>query len=340
MPTARRPTMRDVAERAGVSFKTVSRVVNGEAGVSPELTARVEQAVADLDYRPDHRARLLRSAGAGAGTIGFVLVDVANPFSGNLLRGIEEIATERNSLVLAGSSEGSPERVHQLIEAFVGRRVDGLIVVSSEAGSGPLRSELERGTPVVFLDLEPDVEGIDLVRSDHYRGAVIAVEHLIAHGHTDIAYFGDDPGIFSGGLRLEGYRDAMSAAGLTAPEDRIVTGTHSVEVWFDIVRSHLNTNGPPSAMFTAQNYVTLGAVQALHDADLQHRVALVGFDEVELGAVVDPAITVIPQHPRQLGRRAAEVLFDRIGGRNGPPIRDVLSFPLVPRGSGEVAPSP
>jgi LacI family transcriptional regulator, galactose operon repressor len=338
-----RPTMRDVAGRAGVSFKTVSRVVNGEGGVSDVLVARVEQAIAVLGYRPDDRARHLRQTASRTGAIGFILVDVANPFFSSILRGIEEVARKHRYLVLAGSTDGLREREDQLVEAFVARRVDGLIVVPSGPGVGPLQAELERGTPVVFLDLELEGLAVDLVRSDHSVGALLATRHLLAHGHRDIAFFGDDPTIFSAGLRLQGYREAMSQAGLEVDEGRIVHGRYTSDVWRCIIRDYLveagrTGLGRPTALFTAQNIITVGATQALHDLELHEAIAQIGFDDIELADVVQPGISVVPQHPRDLGRRAAERLFARIEGLDEPPTQQVIGAAVVERGSGEIPP--
>jgi LacI family transcriptional regulator len=330
--------LRDVAAAAGVSIKTASRVVNGEPLVSPELVARVNEAVEALGYRPDQRARLLRSAGSRPVTIGFVLVDVANPFFSTILRGIEEVATHRDCLVLAGSTEGSAERQHQLVEAFVERRVDGLIVVDSSPDGGPIGSEIRRGTPVVFIDLEPGLEAVDLVRSDHYAGARSATEHLLGHGHTDIAYLGDDPRIFSARQRLAGFSDAVASAGIDVAPRRILTGSRTEDEWHEAALTYFGTRPRPTAVLSAQNYVTLGTVRALHDLGLHRSVAQVGFDDVELADVVDPGITVLPQRPRILGRRAAEILFARIGGDRGPARREIIRSPLIVRGSGEIRP--
>jgi LacI family transcriptional regulator len=332
--------MRDVADRAGVSFKTVSRVVNGEGGVSPDLVDRVESAVEALGYRPDDRARHLRQGGTTTGAIGFILVDVANPFFSSILRGIEEVARSRDYLVLAGSTDGLDEREHQLVEAFIARRVDGLIVVPSGPSVGALKTEIERGTPVVFLDLEPDDLTVDLVRSDHRGGAVIATQHLLAHGHTDIAFIGDDPTIFSAGARLDGYLEAMTAAGHRPPARRIITGRHSSETWRTVIADHLRRPAPPTAIFTAQNFITVGAAHALHDLGQHHTVAHIGFDDIELGDIVDPPISVVPQQPLELGRRAAERIFRRIDGDRGAPTRDILTSPVIARGSGEIRPGP
>lgn len=334
----RRPTMRDVAERAGVSFKTVSRVVNREGRVSIDLVDRVERAIGVLGYRPDDRARRLRQGGSRTGAIGFVLVDVANPFFSSIFRGIEEVAREHVSLVLAGSSDGLQERENQLVEAFVARRVDGLIAATPGSGAGPLQTEIERGTPVVYIDLEPELLVVDLVRADHRGGALLATQHLQAHGHRDIAFFGDDHTVSSARLRRLGYREAMSRYWSEIDDARVVHGHHSSDVWRGIIRQYLSQPDPPTALFTAQNLITIGATQALHDLELHERIALVGFDDIELADAVRPGISVVPQDPLELGRRAAARLFARIDGLDGPPTRHVISNPVVARGSGEIPP--
>lgn len=330
--------MRDVAAGAGVSFKTVSRVVNNEGGVRSELVQRVERAIADLGYHPDDRARRLRQRGVHTGTIGFVLVDVANPFFSSILRGIEEVATQQSYLVLAGSTDGLAEREDQLVEAFVARRLEGLIVVSSRLGDGPLGSEIRRGTPVVFVDLEPEDVAVDLVRSDHRGGAAAATEHLRSHGHRDIAFFGDDASVTSAEQRRQGYLDVMGRAGFDVPAHRVVQERHTSDDWRAIISEYLGQPDPPTALFTAQNFITIGAVRALHDLGLHETIAQVGFDDVDLADVTRPGISVVPQDPRGLGRRAAERLFARVQGLDAPVIRDIVGVAVVERGSGEIPP--
>ncbi len=336
--TNRRPTLRDVASRAGVSFKTVSRVVNGEAGVSEDLATRVSEAVRALGYRPDDRARHLRRSGSRSGAIGFAMVDVANPFFSSILRGLEEVAREHDCLVLSGSSDGDAARQNQLIETFIARRVGGLVVVPSGDQLGPIASEIVHGTPVVFLDCEPGEHQSDLVRSDHRGGAVEITRHLIAHGHRDIAFLGDDVRVFSARLRLEGFRAAMAEAGLVVGSDRVLTAQRTPGEWRVVVRSWLEAlEVAPSALVTAQNFVTIGAMQALHDLGIQQRTAMIGFDDIDLGDVVEPGISVVPQRPLDLGRRAGELLFRRLDGSTEPPVRHIEHDPIIERGSGEIA---
>ncbi len=328
--------MRDVARESGASLKTVSRVVNGSGGVSPDLSARVEAAVARLGYRPDDRARRLRQSAADTGTIGFVLIGIANPFFSALQRGIEEVVGAHDCLVLTGHALPGIEE-YRLIESLVDRRVDGFIVVSASRDLGPLRAELDHGTPLVLLDHEMSTDvPIDVVRSDHHGGAKAATEHLINRGHTKIAYLGDDPHLFSGGHRRDGFRDAMAAAGLEVRPEWCRAESHTVDEWRQIALEVFGADSRPSAVFTAQNLVTTGAVNALHSLGLQHDVAMVGFDDLDLADVIDPSITVIPQQPEELGRRAAEILFERISGSEDPPFRDIVAHAILERGSGEI----
>lgn len=330
--------MRDVAEAAGVSFKTVSRVVNDEGGVSDDLADRVQLAVEQLGYRPDERARRLRQGSTKTGAIGFVIVDVSNPFFSAVLRGIEEVASREDYIVMSGSTDGDKDRENKLIDAFVARRVDGLIVVPQGSSDGTLNNEVERGTPVVFVDLEPAELTGDLVRSDHLRGSFTATEHLLAHGHRDIAFFGDQPNISSSRLRRSGYEQALQAAGIEVDENRIVQDRLRPDEWRTLIRTYLERPNPPTAIFSAQNFVSIGCTQALHDLDLHNAIAQVGFDDIELGDVVTPAITTVPQQPLDLGRRAAETLFDRIAGATGPPTKEIIASAIIERGSGEIRP--
>jgi LacI family transcriptional regulator len=333
----RRPTMRDVARRAGVSFKTVSRVVNAEPAVSPAVVARVEEAIGELGYRRDDRARRLRQAGTHTGVIGFVLADVSNPFFSAILRGIEEVASAGDFVVVAGSTDGDPERQARVLDAFISRRVDGLVVVPAGGADAELHAEVQRRLPIVFMDLEPAFDGVDLVRSDHRGGARLAVEHLIAHGHHDIAFFGDDPRMFSAAERDAGYTEALAAAGIDVQPRRVVHDHLPVSGWRERLREYLAAERP-TALFTAQNFVTAGAVRALHELGLEEEIALVGFDDIDFADLVRPAISVVPQQPLELGRRAGELLLRRISGTVSPPERVVLTSAVVARGSGELRP--
>ena len=341
MPTSfrRRPTLRDVALAAGVSIKTVSRVVNDEKGVSADLVERVDKAIASLRYLPDERARNLRRFESKPSSIGFALRDVSNPFFSAILRGLEDTARAHGCLVLSGSSDDDPRREQQLIETFLQRRVGGVVVVPCGDDIGPLGSDVFRDIPLVFVDCEPALHHNDVVRTDHFGGARAMTRLLLEHGHCRIGFFGDDPGIFSARLRFDGFALGLEEQGLCVPLEYVVRGSRSPVEWYETMIEVFRASDAPTAILTAQNFVTMGAVRALHELGLQNRIALVGFDDVELSDVVRPGISVLAQQPRELGRRAGELLFRRLAGFTEPPVSVILEGTLIRRGSGEIRPA-
>ena len=191
---------------------------------------------------------------------------------------------------------------------------------------------------MVFVDLEPSGVAVDLLRTDHHGGAYLATKHLLRLGHRDIAFFGSPLDISSARLRLAGFRDAMAEVGLNVPDDRVFSGLHTPEQWKHIVTEFLGTERRPTAIFTAQNFITLGALQALHALGLRETIAQIGFDDVDLSEVVSPGVTVVPQFPLELGRSAAEMLFRRLDGVEHEPVRRILETRVIERGSGEIPP--
>lgn len=183
-----RPTMNDVARTAGVSLKTVSRVVNGEPSVAPDLAARVRAAVARLDYRPHLGASMLRRNDRRTRTIGVLLEDVSNPFSAAVHRAVEDEARVRGIHVLTGSLDEDPGRERELAAAFAQRQTDGLIIAPTGSDQSYLAG---LGMPIVFVDRTPAGLAGDTVTATNVAGTAGAVRHLIANGHRRIAYLGD-----------------------------------------------------------------------------------------------------------------------------------------------------
>ncbi|MCU7826570.1 LacI family transcriptional regulator [Kitasatospora sp. DSM 101779] len=343
--------MKDVAAAAGVGLKTVSRVVNKESGVSPAMAARVRAVIDELGFRRNDSARLLRTGSTAS--VGLVLEDIGDPFSSALSRGVEAVAREHGCLLLTGSSAEDADRERELALALCARRVDGLVVVPAGGDHEYLLPEAASGLAVVFLDRPGAGIEADAVLSDNAGGARAGTAHLIAHGHPRIGFIGDLPHIHTCAERLRGYREAMRAAGLPVDERWIATGPTDPATVGRAVRRLLtggpDGNGGPdptaaeraaepvTALFTANNRVTLAALQAL--AGLPARPALVGFDDLELAALLSPGLTVVAQDPEALGRTAARLLFDRLGHDTSPPRRVELPTRLIVRGSGEVPPA-
>jgi LacI family transcriptional regulator len=328
--------MKEVAAVAGVSLATVSRVVNGAPDVAPALAERVNDAIRMLGYRRDLTASMLRRADRASATIGLLLEDVANPFFSSLHRSVEDVARARGHLVFAGSSDEDPLRERELVESLVARGVDGVIIAPTSGDHGYLLRDREAGVAMVFVDRPPRYIDADAIVSDNHGGAARAVEHLVAGGHRRIAFVGDRPGlVYTAAERLRGYRRAMAQHGLEELVLPPVAGPQQARATI-----HALLTGPdrPTALFTAQNLVTIGAVLALRDAGLQHSIALVGFDDVTLADALEPPVTVVAQDSAELGRRAAEILFARLDGDDRPSERVVVPTPLIPRGSGEIPP--
>jgi LacI family transcriptional regulator len=334
----RRPTMVDVAALAGVGLKTVSRVVNAEPGVSPALEAKVRRAIEQLNYRRDANASMLRRLGGKTQTIGLVLEDVSNPFSSALHRAIEDAARERGVLVFAGSCDEDPRRERELIGSFRDRRVDGLIVVPASHDHGYLYEERRSGTALIFVDRPAVHLDADSVVSDNHGGARAATEHLVQHGHRRIAFLGDLLSISTAQERLEGYLQTLARARIARDDQLIRTELRDPDAAAAAIDEMLALSDPPTALFTGQNLLTIGGVHALRNAGLQRSVALIGFDDIPMADMVDPAISVVAQDAQALGRAAADLLFRRLDGDRSPAVQHVEPVTLVRRGSGEIAP--
>jgi LacI family transcriptional regulator len=328
-----RPTMNDVARAAGVSLKTVSRVVNGETTVAPDLAARVHAAVESLNYRPHIGASMLRRNDRRTRTIGVLLEDVGNPFSSALHRAIEDESRAHGVQVLTGSLDEDPQRERELAAAFAQRHADGLII----APAGPDQSHLGSlpDMPVVFVDRPGTGFVGDSVLATNVSGSQDAVRHLLAHGHRRIAYLGDHFRVPTARERHRGYLAALTAAGLSPFAERKLRHSSYAE---SATLALFDRPEPPTALFTSQNLVTIGASRALRTLGLESSVAMVGFDDFPLADMLRPGITVVAQDVELMGRTSARALFDRIGGAVGPAREFWIPTRLIRRGSGEIPP--
>lgn len=330
-------TMRDVAALAGVGIKTVSRVINGEAGVSDHTALRVRRAVEQLGYRHNLTASNLRR-GQRTASVGVLLQDVGNSFSAGLLRAVEDHARMRDVVVLSASLDEEEERERHLVRDFVSRRVDGLLLMPASHDQTYLQTDLRAGVAVVLVDRPPNGLDVDHVVVDNRGGTREAVEHLLERGHRRIAYIGDLSTISTARERLAGYRETLAAHGIEVDPLLVHGDIRSAEQARGLVHRLLTAHDPPTALFTARNVLTIGAVQALRDRGSSRRVALVGFDDFPMSDLLDPAVTVVRQNVERIGRTAAELLFARMDGSDAPVRQIVLPAQLMPRGSSAFGP--
>ena len=330
---AGRPTMKDVARAAGVSLMTVSRVVAGESGVAPATAARVESAIRALGYQRNDLARNLRRKAQDSRTIGLVVDDLANPFFSALARSVEDEAYRRGFLVLVGSTNDDPRRERDVVSAFCSRQVDGLVLVPTGGNRGFFRAQMARGVKVVCVDRPAVGLEVDSVTVDNRAAAERAVRFLLDKGHRRIAYLGDRSEIWTQRERYTGYLDALASAGLEADPELVRHGLRAPHEAAAAIGDLVGISEPPTALFSGNDLVTLGAV----DAGATSRFALIGFDDFLLADKLDPPVSVVSQDPAALGRTAAQMLFGRIDGDTCSPRSVVLMTRFIERGSSAAA---
>jgi len=332
-----RPTMRDVAEEAGVSLKTVSRVINAEPGVADGTSSRVVAAIAALGFQRNDLARSLRH-GRSSATLGLIIEDVTNPFYSAVAEAVEKAARARGYLLITGSCEEDPELERELVTSLLRRRVDAMLIVPAGQDHSYLVPELSAGTPVVFLDRPPSRLAADCVLADDREGARAGVEHLIAHGHRRIACLSDAEAVYTARERRSGYREALEQAGIAADPDLAPHGQSDAAAAEAAARRLLSLpeDRRPTALFCANNRNTIGALRALRDR--AGEIGLVGFDDFELADLLPTPVTVVRSDPSRLGDAAASLAFARLDGDERTAQRVIVPTELVRRGSGEIAP--
>jgi LacI family transcriptional regulator len=266
-----------------------------------------------------------------------VIEDVAEPFQSVLTRAVEEVTYGRGSLLFTASSTGSAVRERSVVLAFCARRVDGLIVIPEPHSHGYLHPELDAGIRAVFIDRPPQDIDTDVVLADNAGGARAGVDHLLRHGHRRIGYLGDRPELFTATERLRGFREGLEAAGVPF-DDALVCMAAPDRDWIaETLARMLAGPDPATAVMTGNSLLSLGVLRALGDAP--RRPALLGFDDFELADIISPGLTVVAQDPASMGRTAADLLFRRLAGEDGPPQTIQLRTTLIPRGSAEAAPA-
>jgi len=323
--------MRDVADSANVSLKTVSRVVNGEPGVRQELVGRVETAIDQLGFRRNEIASSLRRGRAGA--VGLVIEDLANPFYSAIAHAVEQYAHERGHALLIGSCEEDPARERALVLRML-RSIDALLIVPAGDDHRYLMPEQQAGTPMVFIDRPPRGIDADSVLADNEGGARRGAAHLIAHGHRRIGFLGESADRYTAAQRRAGYRAALEDAGIGYDDALVGVSAGDPE---GAARALLAGPARPTALFCADNRHTVGALRAVRAAT--EPVALLGFDDFELAELLPVPVSVVRFDVMALGAAAARLAYGRVDGERGLPARAVVPCELVARGSGELAPA-
>lgn len=328
------PTITDVARKAGVSTSTVSHVINETRYVSDEVKQRVRTAMKDLHYQPNVIARSLRTRETQ--TVGVVVSDITNPFFTSIVRAIEDEVLKQGYNIILCDTDEKPEREQVYLRLLMGRRVDGLIVAPSSGNADLLQLAIESGYPTVLLDRSIPGLDADVVLSDNEGGAFDAVSYLIGIGHRRIGIIAGRLEVSTGADRMAGYVRAIKAHGIPVDESLIEVAQFKREIAYEKTREMLARSEPPTALFVCNNAMTAGAMAAIKAAGkkVPKDISVVGFDDSEWAALMDPPLTVVAQPIVELGTRAAQLLMRRIsGGRVKTPRAIVLKPELIVRGS-------
>lgn len=327
-------TMQDVATRAGVSAKTVSRVFNDDPHVTEETRERVQAVMRELRYVPNMLARTFREGRSAV--IGIAVPDVADPFFAAVTKGIELAARKEDMAIVVTSLGDNPGLERSIIESTVRRQIDGLIIAPISANQAYL-SRWQDNFPIVFIDRAPVGLNADYFVEDDFGGAFEATQHLIGHGHHRIAIVGDSTEVPTTKLRLEGYRAALASAAIVHDKGLEVLGSPNADAAAQVCRSLLELPDPPTAIFSSNARFSTGvfpALQAMNRTD----IALISFGDFPMADVLQPSVSVIDQDPRHVGRLAAERILARIATPNKRFRRkNVLPVGLVERQSCQPA---
>ena len=320
---ARRPsTLADVARLAGVVPMTASRAINGTGYVSEDVRKKVMQAAKALKYRPNVLARSLK--GLSTHAVGIMLPDIANPFSAQLVAGIQELLERSGYTAFLATANRSVEQEKAALRAFVDHRVDGILVATrgTEIGNEAIAAIIREGIPVVTVGRPIENAPVDCVTADHWKGAYEAVTHLIELGHERIGFIGVSPEHAANLRRFHGYEDALKAHGI-ALRSELIAGPANGPAYateddgYAAMMQLGRLKQPPTAVFARNDYTAIGALRAAHELGftIPDDIAIASFDNIPIAAFTTPPLTTVSQPIGEQGRRAAQFLIDRIEHR-------------------------
>ena len=339
MKKSTHPTLSEVARQAGVGTTTVSRVINGGHRVSPETLARVHAVIEHLGYMPNQAARILK--GDRTRTIGLIIPSIADSFFSSCAEAAQVVARAHDSLLIVTTTQNSLQTEIDNLNVLIRHRADGLIIAPGNSQNQVLRDLINKiNVPVVAIDRPIANSMIASVVTDNFKGASAATEHLIGHGYKKIVCFTGESNLYTIHERIRGYRAAMTAAGLSIEVETSIHNRASAEL---VIQRLLARPDPPRAIFALKNSTTIYAFETLQrlNVDIPSQMAVLGFDDFELASIVRPAISVVQQPVEEIGRVAAELLFENLlEGRRAPSAspsehgrKVVLNNHLVLRGS-------
>ncbi|MGC9394533.1 MAG: LacI family DNA-binding transcriptional regulator [Anaerolineae bacterium] len=311
---SKRVTIQDVAEAAGVSRQTVSRAINDRGEISPDTRAEILRIAEEMNYRPSSIARGL--ATQRTGTLGLVVPDVANPFFAEVARGAEHEAYAAGYNVFLCNTDEDPKRETAVLRSLEEKRVDGVMLCSSRLDDDALRTSLSRHASVVLVNRRLNGDDFGCVIIDDEKGGQEITQHLLNTEHRAIGFLTGPPASRSGQKRIAGYRAAMAEAGVVYEPDWMRPCPPSVEGGHKVAEALLSDHPEITAIFCYNDLVAIGALQASQDLELAipDALAIVGFDDIPLAALVTPPLTTCHVSRYEMGVEAMNMLLERVNG--------------------------
>lgn len=329
------PTIHDIADRAGVSKSTVSRVVSKRGYVKKDTKAKINRVIEELDYTPNYIARGMRTNKSS--TIGLFVPDFSNPFYSELFKGIEEITRTAGYINLVCHTARDSEAEIYYIKELLKRQIDGIIFCTYHKDPGNLEyfREIARMKPIVFMDPVFDGESFSYVVSDGFSGVKKAVTHLVGKKCERIAYI-KGPNVHAvTKKRYQGYLEGIKEAGFEVNRRYIFDGDYSHDSGREAVRHFLGLSDRPDAIISATDVMAIGALKELNSNSIEvpKEMKVVGFDNIPLSEMMQPSLSTIAQPINELGRNAAELLLRKIKNPETPNQQIVMQCTLLERES-------
>lgn len=326
----KRVTIEDVARAAGVSRQTVSRAINNKADISSATRERVLDAVKELGYRPNRLAQGMVTQRTR--TIGLMLADIANPFYPELARGVQDAARSSDYNTMLCNTDDDPEKQLVLFRSLLAQGVDGIIAFAYQVDDELMTEFANVFRPIVLINRDFSHPHVSTLMVDNERGAIAAVDLLVKQGHRVIGALTNINPSFSFSRRLKGYMNQMAQHGIEVEPSWVSGGEPSLDGGYAAARQLLHDHSNMTAIFCHNDLMALGAVRAIHDLGLRvpQDVAVIGFDDIQLATMATPALSTVHVDKYEIGRKAAERLFNMIDNPSGDfrPIRLTTSLIL------------
>ena len=327
--------LKAVAEHSKVSIATVSRVINNDPKVSKDTMLKVQASIAALEYKPNRVAQRLRSTSKKTKLLGLVIPDIQNPFFVDVVRGVEDYAYQNNFAVMIGNFGQDEKKEKLYLDILQSENIDGLIVAPIHGKDKGVENLVKKNIPVVCIDRGLTDIDVDVVKVDNEQGAFNAIDHLLSIGHKRIAYISGNFKIPTYIERLAGYKRALNDYGIPFDESLIFARDTDYKSGFEIASKILELKERPTAIFSGNNLLTLGALEAIHAKGIKipEEISIIGFDDMPWSISLNPPLSAVRQPGFDMGRKAAEMLYERILNPNSIKEKVILKTELMLRKS-------